>query len=106
MSQEPLRSSLATPNVNIPEGVAHAEPGSIPGEEIDLNANTPVDSEVTGPEVLLEEDGTAGKNACIEGDKVPLVKLQEPGVSHLHTGGSQVPHLTIVTIATTYLRGC
>jgi hypothetical protein len=38
-----------------------------------------------GPDILLEEDGTAGKNASIEGDEVPCVKLQEPRVRHLTT---------------------
>ena len=36
----------------------------------------------TGPVVLLQENGVARKNASIEGNEVPYVKLQEPGVSH------------------------
>jgi hypothetical protein len=34
---------------------------------------------------LLEEDGTARKNASIKGDEVPRIKLQEPRVRHLTT---------------------
>ena len=39
----------------------------------------------TGPVALLEENGAAGRSASIEGDEVPRVELQEPGVSHLTT---------------------
>jgi len=34
---------------------------------------------------LLEEEGTAGENASVEGDRDPRVELQEPGVSRLAT---------------------
>ena len=54
------------PNANTPEGVAHAEPDSTPGEDTNPDANMPVYSEVTVPEVLLEEDGTNGKDTHIE----------------------------------------
>ena len=57
----------------------------MPEEEIDLNANAPGHPVGTWPDVLLEEDGTAGENASIEGDEVPHVELQEPGVSRLTT---------------------
>jgi len=70
-------------NVNTPEGVAHGEPDSMPGEDINPNPNAPVHLEGTGPEVMLEEGGIAGEDASIEGDRDPLVELQEPGVSHL-----------------------
>jgi hypothetical protein len=73
------------PNANIPEGVAHGELDSIPGEDTHRNANAPVHPVGMGPVVLLEENGAAGKNASIEGDGVPHVELQEPGVSHLTT---------------------
>ena len=88
------------PNTNTSEGVAHAEPDSMPEEEIDLNANAPVHPVGMGLDVLLEEDGTAGENASIEGDEVPHVELQEPGVSHLTTpevkfltSSSSSPHI-------------
>jgi len=73
------------PNANTPEGVTHAGPDSTPGEEVDPIANLPVHIEGTGPVVMLEEGGIAGENASVEGDRDPLVKLQEPGVSHLAT---------------------
>ena len=57
----------------------------MPEEEIDLNANAPVHPVGTWPDVLLEEDETVGENASIEGDEVPHVELQEPGVSRLTT---------------------
>ena len=73
------------PTANIPEGVAHGEPDSIPGEDSHRNTNAPVHPVGTGPVVLLEEDGAARQNASIEGNEVPHVELQEPGVSHLTT---------------------
>jgi hypothetical protein len=72
-------------NGNNPKGVTHWEPDSIPGGDSHQNANVPVHPVGTGPDVLLEEDGTAGKNASIEGDEVPHVELQEPRVRHLTT---------------------
>ena len=76
-----------------PEGVAHAEPDSTPGEEINLNA--PAHLESAGPEVLmdaeedrpyvLKEDGTTRGNASVGEDRDPRIELQEPGVSHLTT---------------------
>jgi len=73
------------PNANTPKGVAHAGPDSTPGEEVDPIANLPMHLKGTGPEVMLEEGGIAGENASVEGDRDPLVELQEPGVSHLAT---------------------
>jgi len=80
-------------NMNTPEGVAHGEPDSTPGEEI--SSSTPVHLEGTGPEVLIEEevdhllkveeDGPTGKAASVEGDASPCVELQDPGVSCLAT---------------------
>ena len=75
------------PNANIPKGVAHGEPDSIPGEDSHRNMNAPVHPVGTGPVILLEENSAAGKNASIEGDEVPCVELQEPGVSHLTAVG-------------------
>jgi hypothetical protein len=57
----------------------------MPGEESNTNANVPMHPVGTGPDVLLEEDGTAGKDACIEEHGVPRGEMQEPGVSHLTT---------------------
>jgi len=71
------------PSANTPKGVAHPEPDSMPGEDIDPNVNAPMHLEGLGPEVMLEEGGIAGENASVEGDRDPLVKLQESGVSHL-----------------------
>ena len=71
------------PSANTPKGVAHPEPDLMPGEDIDPNANAPMHLEGLGPEVMLEEGGIAGKNASVKGDRDPLVKLQESGVSHL-----------------------
>jgi hypothetical protein len=70
-------------NSNNPEGVAYWEPDSIPGGDSHQNVNMPMHPVGTGPDVLLKKDGTAGKNASIEGDEVPHVKLQEPRVRHL-----------------------
>ena len=80
-----IESQPGDPNANTPEGVAHAEPDSTPGEDTNPDANAPMHSEGMGPDVLLEEDETAGGNASIEGDKVPRIELQEPSprVSHL-----------------------
>jgi len=83
-------------NANTPKGVARPEPDLMPGEDIDPNANAPVHLEGTGPGVLmdaeedrpedmLEEDGIAWENASVEEDRVPHIKLQESGVSHLAT---------------------
>jgi len=72
------------PNANTPKGVTHTGPDSTPGEEVDPIANLPMHLEGTGPEVMLE-GGIAGENASIEGDRDPLVELQEPRVSHLAT---------------------
>jgi len=81
------------PNVNTPEGVAHPELNSTPGEEIDLNASAHLEG--VGPEVLMgteedrslevEEDGATGKTISVKGDIGPCVELQEPGVSCLAT---------------------
>jgi hypothetical protein len=57
----------------------------MPGEESNTNASVPMHPVGTGPDVVLEEDGTAGKDACIEEDGVPRGELQEPGVGHLTT---------------------
>ena len=81
-------------NTNTPKGVAHPEPDSMPGEDIDPNANAPVHLEGTGPGVLmdaeedrpedmLEEDGITWENTSVEEDRVPCIELQESGVSHL-----------------------
>ena len=85
MSQEPSRASLVTRTIIAPEGLAHAEPVLMPGEESNTNANVPTHPVGTGPEVLLEEGGTAEKDACTEDDGIPRGELQEPGVSHLTT---------------------
>jgi hypothetical protein len=81
------------PNVNTPKGVAHAELGSMPGEEVDLDAPAHLGS--AGPEALMdeeedrllkvEEDGAARKAVSVEGDIGPHVELQKPGVSYLAT---------------------
>jgi hypothetical protein len=73
------------PNVNIPEGVTYGELDSIPGEDTHWNMNVPVHPVGIGPVILLEENGAARKNVSIEGDRVPYIELQEPGVSHLTT---------------------
>jgi len=80
-------------NMNTPEGVAHPELDSIPGEEINLNASTHLEG--AGPEVLMgaeedhslevEEDGATGKTVSVEGDVGPCIELQEPRVSCLAT---------------------
>ena len=74
---------LGDPSANPPKGVAHVEPDSMPGEDFDPNTNAPVHLEGTGPETLLEEEGTAGEKASIEEDRDPRIELQEPGISHL-----------------------
>jgi len=81
------------PNANAPEGVAHTEPDSTPGEEADLNVSTHLEG--AGPEVLMdteegrslevEEGGTTRKTVSVEGDINPRVELREPGVSCLAT---------------------
>jgi len=72
------------PNVYTPEGVAHTEPDSTPGEETDPNTDARAHLEGAGPEILLEE-GTIGENASVEEDRYPRVELLEPGVSRLAT---------------------
>jgi hypothetical protein len=73
------------PNTNIPKGVAYGELDSILGKDTYWNMNVPVHPVGMGPVILLEENGAARKNASIEGDRVPHIELQEPGVSHLTT---------------------
>jgi len=80
-----LQEQPGDPNANTPKGVTHPEPDSMPGEDINPNANAPVHLEGTGPEVMLEEGGIAGENASVEEDRVPRIELQESGVSHLVT---------------------
>ena len=100
-SDEPgvIESQPGGPNANIPEGVAHTEPDLMPGEEANTNAKAPIHPVGTGLDVLLEEDGTAGKDVCIEGG-IPRVELHESGFSHLTTPEeaefltSPPPHIT------------
>jgi len=80
-----LQGQPGDPNANTPKGVAHPEPVSMPGEDINPNPNAPMHLEGMGPEVMLEEGGIAGENASVEEDRVPRIELQEPGVSHLAT---------------------
>src|SRR5712691_3315723 len=78
------------PNDNTPEGVAHQEPDSMPGEDAITNPYAPAHLEGVGPELSMDgkedqslevEEGIAGENASIEGDIGPRVELQYPGVS-------------------------
>src|SRR5712691_238336 len=83
------------PNDNTPEGVAHQEPDSMPGEDAITNPYAPAHLEGAGPELSMdgkedhslevEEEGIARENASVEGDIGPRVELQDPGVSPLAT---------------------
>ena len=83
------------PNANTPEGVAHPEPDSTPGEDADSNTDARAHPDGAGSELTMdgkednslevEEEGTAGDNASVEGDIGPRVELQDPGVSPLAT---------------------
>jgi len=82
-------------NVNTPEGVTPVELDSMPGEDATINPYVPMHLEGSGPEpsmdrkedhlLKVEEKGIARKNASIEQDIGPCVKLQNPGVSPLAT---------------------
>src|SRR5260221_7988072 len=83
------------PNDNTPEGVAHPEPDSTPGEDANPNTDARVHLEGAGSQLSMdgkeghslevEEEGIAGENASVEGDIGPRVELQDPGVSPLAT---------------------
>ena len=86
-SDEPgaIESQPGNPNANSPRRSRSYSAGLDAREESNTNANVPMHPVGTGPDVLLGEDGTVGKDACIEEDGVPRGELQEPGVSHLTT---------------------
>jgi len=78
-----LQGQPGNPNANTPKGVTHPKLDLMPGEDIYPNTNAPVHLEGMGPEVMLEKGGITRENASIEEDRVPRIKLQESGVSHL-----------------------
>ena len=94
------------PNANTPEGVAHAEPDSTPGEEINPNMDARVHLSGAEPEALMDaevdwllEEGITGENASAEEDRQgsSCRAARARGQPPCHTGGSEVPHLAIIT---------
>src|SRR5260221_5935127 len=82
------------PNDNTPEGVAHQEPDSTPGEDANPNMDARAHLDGVGSGLSMdeedhslevEEEGIARENASIEGDIGPCVELHDPGVSPLAT---------------------
>jgi hypothetical protein len=101
------------PNNNTPEGVAPAEPDSMPRDDTNPNTDARAHLEGAGSQVSMDEEdhlvkveeGIAGENASVEGDIGPCVELQNPSAplprkrtldpSHRHhQPGAATPGLT------------
>src|SRR5712691_5180660 len=82
---------LGNPNDNTPEGVAHQEPDSTPGEDASPNTDARAHLHGAGSGLSMDEEdhsleveeGIARENASVEGDIGPRVELQDTGVSPL-----------------------